>query len=145
MRSAFQVLLSVAEAIFFAVVVTIAAHALYGLTPDRKDPPPPKKTPAPPPFIGGACNWGTLLQDGRKVTITGHGHWEAVGKIRADNRLEVLWTRLSDGALCPGLYRINADGSIKGRWGEGTVGAKIGDDGEIEGPVLYDETVREGK
>lgn len=135
----------IAQALLSAFMLAVVYGALAGLTPDRKEPAPPKKMPPPPPYVGGPCNWGTILQDGRKIEIRGHSHWEAVGRIRLDGKLEVLWTRLHDGALCPGLYKLNADGSIKGRWAEGSTGAKIGDDGELDGPVTYDETVRAAK
>lgn len=146
MRSILRITHQILEGLLAALLLAIAYAALAGLTfatPDRKEPPPPKKAPAPPPFIGGPCNWGAILQEGRKIEIRGHCHWEADGRIRADGKLAVYWTRASDGAICPALYVLNADGSITGHWGVGTE-AEFDDDGNLVGRV-NGETVRAGK
>ncbi len=92
--------------------------AMSSASPDRKDTTPPKRTePKPPPFIGGPCNFGLLLQDGRKIEISGHASWKATGEIRKDGKLRVSWTRISDGRHALALYLLNADGSITGTWG----------------------------
>ena len=104
--------------------------------------PPPIKQPQPPAIIdlSGETNWGTLVQTGRQIRITGHDQWEAIGQIRADGRVTIIWTMLSDGSVCPGVYDIRKeDGALIGTWGHASQGVTIGDDGSLIGQRLIDD------
>jgi hypothetical protein len=63
-------------------------------------------------------NWGVIRQVGCNFVLEGHPHWEAVGVIREDGSINLLWTRLSDTFPCPGEYEVLQDGTLGGVWGE---------------------------
>lgn len=112
---------------------------LFAFTPDRPDLPKSKAKENPVPFIGGHTNWGFLehdQKDPRKFTITGHSHWEAVGEIRPDGKVFILWTMLSDGRRAPGVYRIEGR-DLHGQWAFGE-NVEVQEDGSLKG-FLHDD------
>ena len=93
--------------IVFALVIGFFSALPVGAKPDKKRPerePEPKK----PLMLFAQCQWGDIKQDGLKVEITGSSHWVASGQLTEDRkRLIVTWTRLSDGRLFTGIYRVD--------------------------------------
>jgi|ERR1019366_9704083 hypothetical protein len=99
---------------FFAMIVVGIAFA----TPPDRQPPTPKAIPD----IAGKCAWGEIYQWGRSISIEGDAEWTAEGEIRQDGTIRILWRWLDDARApdaegFPGVYRLNADGSITGDWG----------------------------
>ena len=77
----------------------------------------PKKKDQPIPNISGPSVWGDIEQVGRKISIHKHTQWfVSDGEILPDGRLFVWWIQRSDGRTGPGIYTINPNGSISGRW-----------------------------
>ena len=98
----------------------------------------PKKKPDVPVLVQGQTNWGKLHQQGRNFKLTGHREWEAVGVIREDGRIFILWTLLADGEPCPGMYRANADGTLTGEWAYGYEVKTCPKTGTMTGPFRSD-------
>lgn len=123
--------------IFSLFALLLLACALSA-TPNR---PEPKKAEPPPalPWTG-ETNWGTLALDGRKVTITGHVRWSAVGEVRKDGKLLLMWFNMPEGDECgPGLYELRAlpERQLIGVWGYAG-NLQVGADGELEGSKMSD-------
>ena len=79
----------------------------------------PKKPAVPTLAVAGETNWGTLTQAGREIQIEGHPVWEAIGTIREDGKVQIIWTLSGTGRPCPGVYEIQKDGTLAGVWGYG--------------------------
>lgn len=119
-----------------AVVLLVASIVVYA-KPERKAPAPKKQGAAPVPAIAGETIWGFMGQDGRNIEIGGNERWIATGRIREDGTLYVEWYHVPDAKTAPGVYRLNADGSIVGEWGwQGDV--SIGSDGVLKGKTMPD-------
>jgi hypothetical protein len=102
---------------------------------------PQKDNPKAVPVLPGPeTNWGTLEQSGRDFRIYGHPQWEAVGKIRDDGRVTLIWTYRADGEACPGVYAIE-NGNLKGLWGHAGRVA-IDEKGDLVGEVMSDVTYK---
>ena len=91
-----------------------------------------------PKLVQGPTNWGELEQNGRNFKLTGHPVWEAVGVIRPDGKIFILWTLLADGEPCPGLYRANDDGTLTGEWAYGYEVMTDPKTGAMSGPFRAD-------
>lgn len=105
----------------------------------------PDKSPSPPPpppeipQIAGECQYGTIEQFGRKVSISGDT-WDAIGEIRSNGRtMFLLWTLKSSGRPAPSVYKF-PDGKITGLWGYGE-DAIVDDEGELHGRNLQSDTI----
>ncbi len=83
--------------------------------PVRSIPKAPEAKKATVPDLAGDTNWGTLTQDGKAFTINGNAMWRAVGHIREDGKVFVLWTDLTNDEPCPGVYELR-DGELHGTW-----------------------------
>lgn len=88
------------------------------------------------PVLPNSTNWGKLTQVGKDFRIEGHPNWDAVGRIRDDGKVFVLWSLRSTGDPCPGVYEIKC-GELIGLWGFGTE-VEIKNDGSIGGEVRAD-------
>lgn len=85
----------------------------------------------------GDTNWGTVTQRGRDIEIADHPDWSAVGRIRDDGKVFLLWTDLRNGGACPSVYDVTEHG-LQGLWGRGDEGAAIDATGNMTGPVRTD-------
>jgi hypothetical protein len=103
--------------IFLALLLVSPIALLSDAKPTQ-----PPKTPvqkAPVQKLPLMTNWGEINQDGAKFTITGHPRWEAEGEIK-DGKAYIMWTRLCNSHLSPGVYQIIVvDGVVQmhGAWG----------------------------
>ena len=122
-----------------AVLAFVFLSAIADTKPVTKPKEQPKKAERPQlPMLPINTNWGKLTQSGREFRLTGHPIWEGVGRIREDGRVFILWTLLSTGDPCPGVYDWQ-EGELRGYWGfSGDV--QINARGEIEGAVVRDVT-----
>jgi hypothetical protein len=82
-------------------------------------------------------NWGTVTQDGLKVSIDGDEAWSAKGTIRKDGKLFLLWLELGTGRTAPSVYTLK-DGTITGLWGY-ALDCRVNDAGELVGDVSRDD------
>jgi hypothetical protein len=90
------------------------------------------------PFLVGPTIWGELSRFGDAIDFRGHEQWSGTGEIK-ETKVLIIWTRLSDGRPCPGVYEIGKDGIMRGRWGEScTVDAMW----RLEGTTYADVVVR---
>lgn len=113
MRNVISIGLVLSRALFMALCLSIGLYAIA--KPERPDPTP--KAPKGIPRIDGPCNWGEIQQDWRKVQIFKHEKcYVEDGQIQADGKLLVHWVECETGRIAPGLYTINDDGSITGKW-----------------------------
>lgn len=101
-----------------------------------------KKEPKPAPVVdlSMASNWGKVSHDAGSgaITITGHPLWDAVGEVRKDGSVFLLWTLKSTGQPCPGVYKVHSDKSLTGAWGFG--GSVIVEpDGSLSGETHDDQ------
>ena len=74
------------------------------------------------PDLAKLCptNWGKVLYDRKtgKIVLHGHETWDAIGHVRKDGKVLVVWRLLSDkDKTGPGLYDVQEDGTLKGVWG----------------------------
>lgn len=98
-----------------ALVITLASIALA--KPDRpveRKPDTKKLVPVKVPDISFRCQFGIIVQSGfekRTVVIEQGGNWSAVGRVRADGQLQVLWTSAS-GTEAHGVYRLIGDNLV---------------------------------
>ena len=102
---------------------------------------PPDRGPKPEqviPNIAGPSAWGWVSQPEKgKIKIEGHPRWSAVGEFQRDGTILLLWTQLDDGKIAPGIYRIEKDGAIRGRWNYGTEVERL-PNGEWKGLEFHD-------
>lgn len=99
--------------ILFTVALTTDAK------PDKPAPKAEQKKAMPPVIVSGLTNWGTLTQSGTSIKLEGHPVWDAIGNVRPDGRVYILWTLKATSEPCPGVYNVNKDGSLDGLWGYG--------------------------
>ncbi len=117
--------------LILAVTVLLAFVAIASTKPV---PPPTAKSPDVPaasaiPNLAGDTNWGVIAQTGRAIQITGHASWFAVGAIRDDGRVQVVWTLTDESKAGIGVYEVGKDGNLTGhwQWGENATLDKNGD------------------
>lgn len=127
----------------FTILAALLIASVADTKPAPDKPPPkvpPKKTDSPPPLpvLPANTNWGKLTQSGRDFQLKGHPVWEGVGRIREDGRVFILWTLLSSGDPCPGVYDWQ-DGELRGHWGFAD-NVQITPQGEIVGSIQQDRT-----
>jgi hypothetical protein len=118
------------------IPATLIATVLIIASPERPDiKPSPKAAPLPIPDLSGLTNWGLMEQSGRQLRLTGHPVWEAVGNIKANGEVYLLWTLLSNGQPAPSLYKV-VEGihgkELHGNWNYAE-NVTVDKDGKIEG------------
>ena len=79
--------------IIFAIVCTLILAWAALAAPMRPDP-TPKREPAPRILLTDS-NWGVWQMDGVHVSLSGHHHWHATGKLERQRRHPQL-SRLHD-------------------------------------------------
>ena len=118
---------------FIVALFVLYLTFLAPLTPFKKD---ADKLPD----ISGQTNWGYLDQTGRNFSITGHDKWQAIGSIRKDGKVQLIWTQLSNKEPCPGVYSIREkDNALVGVWGYSNR-VNVEPDGSLSGEVQSDIT-----
>jgi len=129
----------------FAFVLFAAALAFGKPTnPNAAKPAPvaPSEKLIPRPRIMGyVTNYGDCLPNGKdQFTIEGN-FWSAVGTIRKDGSIFILWTSLTSGDLYPGVYHVDQIGNLYGIYGNAN-SAKLEDNGELTGKVYQERIYR---
>lgn len=83
-------------------------------------------------------NWGTVTfaPESGQFTFDGHPQWFAVGHVRKDGRIFILWTLRATDEPCPGVYDM-VDGNWTGKWGHSS-SCQIDGDGNLVGTVMSD-------
>ena len=131
---------------FISIITILLAAMATNATPVPKDKSPtdPKEKPPPVMLPTGETNWGFLTQQDQFFSLEGHPRWSASGEIRKRRDgsiyVQILWVMKTDGELCPGIYRIEADG-LHGIWGYEDL-VTIDDDGNLTGDFYEDRTYR---
>ena len=123
----------IAAAILFVSAMAIDAK------PDKPAPPKSEQKKAAPVIVSGMTNWGNLQRSGNVLKIEGNIFWEALGEIRSDGRVYLLWTKKSTNEPCPGVYAIKTNGELHGHWGYGGR-CSVNDKGDLVG-VTYSERI----
>lgn len=82
------------------------------------------------PDLAGQCEFGTVAQVGRAVSITG-GTWLATGQINPNGTVTLYWTATHSGQQAVGVYRVDGR-KLMGHWGWADA-VEINDQGELEG------------
>ncbi len=99
---------------------------------------PAREENAKAPDLNYESNWGTMKQDGTRISIGGHNHWTAAGEVQKNGKVYLLWATVEDNRLAPSLYEFK-DGALVGKWGWlGDV--EFDEMGEITGS-LHDDTI----
>lgn len=107
-------------AILLTLYLGIVQQVILTGAPDRT---PPSPVPMPPPIADLAmeCQYGTVQQAGRLLSIEGPV-WKAAGEIRKDGSVFLLWTEKASGRVAPSVYpamgkEANGLRFLTGRWG----------------------------
>lgn len=121
--------------IIACLVASIALLSAQATEPVRPRKPEAPSAPAPKrlPDLDFTCQFGKIAQSGNALQISGHPGWSALGEIRADGKIFLLWTRLGTGEPCPGLYVWNGS-ELNGFWGQGGA-ARIDEEGNLIGSL----------
>lgn len=127
---------------FSILLVLLAAIPMVMAKPDL---PAPKKEASPKvpsvPNLAGQTNWGELTQVGSSFKIDGHPVWFAVGEIRVDGKVNVIWTLRENNEPCPGVYEIRKiDNALVGLWGYSRHEIHIDEEGNLVGSPTYTDT-----
>lgn len=128
----------------FLIGLTLVASLVItsSAAPVRPDSYRVPTTPPPiaVPDLRGPWNWGELTQFDRTIQIKGSPVWEAVGVIRKDGKVQLLWTKKASGEPCPAVYAIK-EGKLVGHYGYSGQ-AWVGESGELEGNILSETLFR---
>jgi hypothetical protein len=93
-----------------------------------------------PLTLEGPTNWGVITRVGGNFTLEGPS-WTALGRTRADGKVVVIWTDLSNGNACPGVYEVTAEGCLQGFWGRNPE-VILQEDGTLSGTPRADRIYR---
>jgi len=87
----------------------------FAAAPIRESLAPQQNAPPQVPNIAGDTRHGKLMQSGRQLRLDGE-LWDAIGEIREDGSVFLLWTCKSNDRVAVSVYRI-VPGIIEGEWG----------------------------
>lgn len=123
----------------YIALLLITPIALLAKPPGRvQDKPEVAPKPAPVMKLVGNTNWGRYVEVGPgQFTLEDHPIWYAVGRVREDGKVFVLWTHRNTDDICPGVYEIQPDGSLAGVWGYSHL-TKVEPSGELTGTINVD-------
>jgi hypothetical protein len=94
-----------------------------------------------PRIMGYVTNYGDCLSSGpNQFTIEGQ-FWSAVGTIRNDGSVTILWTSLASGNLYIGVYHVGIEGNLQGIYGN-VNNAKLEENGELTGTFFSERVYR---
>ena len=95
------------------------------------------------PDLAMQCQFGAITQFGPSIQISGNPSWTALGVLRNDGKIQVLWTRGGSLEPLPGVYEFK-DGKLIGHYGY-ALQSWIDDKGELAGTrnpeTLYKVTI----
>ncbi len=106
--------------IYFTLLAVVLLTQAVLAKPTRETPPAKAEAQekALPPQLAKDSNWGKLTQSGTAIQISGHEIWEAIGEIRKDGKVQLVWTLIADGSVCLGVYDVVGEELI-GLWQHG--------------------------
>lgn len=118
------------------VLVVISAGAHADIVKPRIEQEPLPRLPMLPD-LAGLSTYGEISQAGRSIALEGPS-WTALGEIRADGKLQLVWTEVRTGRVGLSVYDLDSTGHWKGHWGWlGEVRIE-GDMGEVTGAIMLD-------
>ncbi len=124
--------------VFQVLLIAILCMAPVFAKPTKPAPKQDVQKVAPKIKLEGATNWGNFQALGDKqFTLDDHPSWFGVGQIRPDGKVTVIWTLRATEQVGPGVYTIQADGTLKGIWGWAH-DTKLEENGELTGNVRED-------
>ena len=122
------------------VLAFAVGHTSLTAAPDRKPTytPPRCVAPGPVPHVAMmSWQYGLVTQNGRAVVVEGNAAWYAVGRIRDDGTIELMWINRDDGTRAAGLYRLVVDDEgvrMEGSWTR----EPLDNDGRLRGAPMGD-------
>ncbi len=90
------------------------------------------------PNLAGHCQFGEIVQNGRKVFIVSE-YWNASGEVRPNGLVFLSWTRKDSATIWLALYKVTEEGHLVGHFGDAEK-CEVGEAdicGEISGETLY--------
>lgn len=122
-----------------AILTVLLTCTFVIAKPSRPEPAKPLPKADAVPHLAGASNWGEVTQSGRTLQINGHSSWFAVGEVRKDNTVMLVWT-LNDGSRSGiGVYNVVNGHDLEGHWGWGDT-VYLNEKGELCGEWLMRDT-----
>ncbi len=96
----------------------------------------------PLPKLAGGCTYGRITQTGRQLSVNGHPRWTAVGSIREDGKVFLIWTDAFGNHAALSVYAVKGK-RLEGTWGwaddceiDLASGELVGDPFDVDGDSI---------